>query len=206
MRALGKRSIATFVKSLLDITWWGIAIGLGLLATLLVFSVFLDLHGDNLTMSLPVAVQIDVPIRDTEGETSAHFEKLRGNLRFPAKQGAFLSGSMAVVVLLFANIFWIVTLLRGVFRSLSQGLPFVVANARRVRWVGLAVIFGEFARAGIVYFWSYYTSLRFMADGLRFAASVDINPITIIGGLALLVIAEVFREGAQLQEDQSLTI
>jgi Protein of unknown function (DUF2975) len=68
------------------------------------------------------------------------------------------------------------------------------------------VIFGEFGRAAIVYFWSYYTSLHFKVDGLRFAASVDMNPITIVGGLAILVIAEVFREGARLQEDQSLTI
>jgi hypothetical protein len=48
--------------------------------------------------------------------------------------------------------------------------------------------------------------LHFTADGLRFAASADINPITIVGGLAILVIAEVFQQGAQLREDQSLTI
>jgi hypothetical protein len=109
-------------------------------------------------------------------------------------------------VLMFGYLLWVVTQLRYVFRSLSQGLPFVLANARRIRWVGFAVIFGEFGRAAIVYFWSYYTSLHFKVDGLRFAASVDMNPITIVGGLAILVIAEVFREGARLQEDQSLTI
>lgn len=32
------------------------------------------------------------------------------------------------------------------------------------------------------------------------------NLITIVSGLAILVIAEVFQEGARLQEDQSLTI
>lgn len=206
MRALGKRSIASFVKSVLDMAWWAVAGSLVLLVILLACSTFLELRGDNLTMSLPVAVQLDVPIHGVGSETNAHFEKLQGNLRFPARRGAFLSGSVAVIVLMFGYLLWIVTQLRYVFRSLSQGLPFVLANARRIRWVGLAVIFGEFGRAAIVYFWSYYTSLHFTADGLRFAASVDMNPITIVGGLAILVIAEVFRAGAQLQEDQSLTI
>ena len=206
MRTLGKRSIASFIKVVLDMTWWLVAISLGLLVILLACSTFVELNGDNLTMSLPVAVQLDAPVHGLGGEPNGHLEKLRGNLRFPVRKGAFLSGSVAVVVLMFGYLFWIVTQLRSVFRSLSQGLPFVFANARRIRWVGLAVIVGEFGRAAIIYFWSYYTSLHFIADGLRFAASVDINPITIVGGLAILVIAEVFQEGARLQEDQSLTI
>jgi hypothetical protein len=206
MKALGKRSIASFVKTLLDMAWWIVGISLGLLVMLLVCSTFVELRGDNLTMSLPVAVQLDAPIHSAGGEPNAHFEKLQGNLRFPARKGTFLSGSVAVVVLMFGYVFWIVTQLRHVFRSLSDGLPFVVANARRIRWIGLAVIFGEFGRAAVVYFWSYYTSLHFIADGLRFAASVDVSPITVITGLAILVIAEVFQEGARLQEEQSLTI
>jgi hypothetical protein len=32
------------------------------------------------------------------------------------------------------------------------------------------------------------------------------DPITIVSGLAILMIADVFQEGARLQEDQSLTI
>jgi hypothetical protein len=58
----------------------------------------------------------------------------------------------------------------------------------------------------IVYFWSYYASLHFTADRLRFAASLDLNPFTIVSGLAILVNAQVFEEGARLEEDQSLTI
>jgi hypothetical protein len=206
MKALGKRSIASFMMFILNMAWWLVAVSLGLLVVLFACSTFLDFRGDNLTMSLPVAVQLEGPIHSADGETNAHFEKLRGNLRFPVRRGALLSGSVAVIVLMFGYLLWIVTQLRHVFRTLSDGLPFVLANARRIRWVGLAVIFGELGRAAIVYVWSYYTSLHFTADGLRFAASTDMSPITIVGGLAILVIAEVFQLGAQLQEDQSLTI
>ena len=206
MRVLGKRSIASFVKFILDTVWWAIAISLALLLILLACSTFLELRGNNLTMSVPVAVQLDNPIHSVGSEVSAHFEKLRGDLRFPARKGTFLFGSIALVVLMFGYVLWIVTQLRHVFRSLSQGSPFALANARRIRWVGFAVVFGEFGRTAIIYFWSYYTSLHFKADGLHFGAAVDINPITIVGGLAILAIAAVFQEGARLQEDQSLTI
>lgn len=206
MRVLGKRSVASFIKSVLDITWYVVAISLALLTVLLVCSIFVEPQGDNWTMSLPVAVKLDAPIRDAGGGTDAHFEKLQGNLRFPAKKGAFLSGSVSVVLLIFGYLLWILTQLRYVFRSLSQGLPFVLENARRIRWVGLAVIFGELGRSAIVYFWSYYASLHFTADRLRFAASLDLNPFTIVSGLAILVIAQVFEEGARLEEDRSLTI
>jgi hypothetical protein len=45
--------------------------------------------------------------------------------------------------------------------------------------------------------------LRVKAD---LDASVFVHGITIVGGFAILVIAEVFREGTRLHEDQSLTI
>ena len=199
MRVLGNRSIASFIKSVLDIAWYAVAISLALLAVLLACSIFVELRGDNLTMSLPVAVKLDAPIHDAGGGANAHLEKLQGDLRFPARKGAFLSGSISVVVLIFGYLLWILTQLRYVFRSLSQGLPFILENARRIRWVGLAVIFGELGRSVVVYFWSYYASLHFTADRLRFAASVDLNPLTIVSGLAILVIAQVFEEGARLE-------
>src|SRR5688500_11288586 len=120
MKALGKRSIASFMMFILNTTWWLVAVSLGLLVVLFACSTFLDLSGDNLTMSLPVAVQLEAPIYGADGETNAHFEKLRGNLRFPVRRGALLSGSVAVIVLMFGYLLWIVTQLRHVFRTLSE--------------------------------------------------------------------------------------
>jgi hypothetical protein len=104
---------------------------------LLASSFFIEMRGNNWTMSLPVAVQVDAPILSAGGETDAHFERLQGNLRFAARKGAFLSGSVALVVLMFGYLLWMVTQLRHVFRSLSQRLPFAAANARRIRWGGI---------------------------------------------------------------------
>jgi hypothetical protein len=153
-------------------------------------------------------VELTAPVHGSSAstDTDARIEKLRGNLRFPVRNDAFFSASMILIVLLFGFLLWIVTQLRHIFRSLSRGLLFIPENARRIRWVGFMVLCGEVARAALVYFWSYYTGLHFTASGLRFVPSTDLNPITLISGLAILVIAEVFREGTRLREDQSLTI
>ena len=208
MKVLGERSIASSIRIVLDAAWWLMVVSLVLLAGLLVLSFWVDLDVQNVTMNLPVAVELDGAALGTSTslETDARIEKLRGNLRFPVRSGAFVSVSMFLIVLLLGLALWTLTQLRHVFQSLSRGLLFIPENARRIRWVGFTVIFGELARAALVYFWSYYTSLHFTANGLRFVASTDFNPITLVAGFAILVIAEVFREGTRLHEDQSLTI
>lgn len=208
MKILGERSIASSIRLTLDAAWWLVAISLTLLTGLLFLSFCVDLKGNNLTMDLPVALELNTPIHGSNVsiQTDARIEKLRGNLRFPVQNGVFFTGSTFLIVLLFGILLWSLTQLRYIFRSLSRGRLFIPENARRIRWVGFTVIFGELARAALVYFWSYYTSLHFTANGLRFVASANFSVITIISGFAILVIAEVFREGTQLQEDQSLTI
>ena len=208
MKAVGDRSISSFIQLVLEATWWLAAVSLALLTGLLVFSFCVNLEGNNLTMNLPVALELNAPVHGSSAsiQTDARIEKLRGNLRFPVRNGAFFSSSMFLILLLVGCLLWLLTQLRHIFRSLSRGLLFIPENARRIRWVGFTVILGELARAALIYFWSYYTSLHFTANGLRFVASTDFNGITIVGGFAILVIAEVFREGTRLHEDQSLTI
>jgi hypothetical protein len=101
---------------------------------------------------------------------------------------------------------WVLGLLRAVVRTLRDGQPFVRANATRIRWIGVAVIVGEFVRCGIVFFENYYPMAHFSADGLRFEAWPDLNILAIIHGVIIVVIAEVFRAGTRLDEEQSLTV
>lgn len=208
MKALGTRSLASFVRFVLDAAWWVVVVGLACLTGLLVLSFCVNLEDTNVTMKLPVALQLNGPVHGSSPSVppDARIEKLRGDLRFSVRSGSFVSGSMFLVALLLGVLLCGLTQLRHLFRSLSRGLLFIPENARRIRWVGFTVIFGEVARAAMVYYWSYYTSLHFTAYGLQFVASTDFNVTTIVAGLAVLVIAEVFREGTRLHDEQSLTI
>jgi hypothetical protein len=51
-----------------------------------------------------------------------------------------------------------------------------------------------------------YVAAHFAADHLRFTASPHLDAQAIVSALILLVLAEVFRTGTRLAEDQSLTV
>jgi hypothetical protein len=208
MKSVGERSIASFVRIVLDAVWWLSLAALPVLIGLLIFCFRVRPADNNLTLSLPVAMELQHPVHNSAGSsgTDARIEKVRGNLLFPVQDSAFLCGDILLIGLLLGFSLWGLNQLRHVFRSLSRGLLFIPENARRIRWLGFVVLLGEVARAAVVYFWSYYTSLHFTAEGLRFVPSIDFSGTTILAGLAILVIAEVFREGTRLHEEQSLTI
>ena len=208
MKVLGRRSIASFVKRVLDGLWWLISLGIALLTVLLLCSLLVDFRGNNLTLSLPVALQLDTAVHgvNSSSQTEAQIEKVRGNLKFPVRKNAFVSVSVSLILIMTVFLLWVVGQLRHVFRSLSAGVPFAADSARRIRWVGIAVIAGEIVRTVIVYFWSAYLSQHFTANGLNFTATADFNVTAVLNGLVILVISEVFREGARLQDEQSLTI
>jgi hypothetical protein len=96
---------------------------------------------------------------------------------------------------------------RAVLRTvIYDKKPFVAANASRIRWIGLAVIGGELARTAAVYAESLYARAYVPVAGVIFDVLPQPSVWTIIHGLMILVIAEIFRAGTQLDEDQSLTI
>jgi hypothetical protein len=141
--------------------------------------------------------------RDPRREPPLH---VRGSLRFPTQSLGLFVGAAILLAALLSLVLWVLGQLRAVFRTLRDGQPFVAANATRIRRIAFAVIFGEVVRAAIVFVMNYYASTHFGADGLRFDARPDVNILAIFHGLIILVIAEVFRAGTRLDEEQSLTV
>jgi hypothetical protein len=231
MKAMGKGSVSSFLMVLLNVSWYFVALVLALTALLVVLSPF-NIPGLTLTiemprgpdftieqssvdvpgfkMTIPVTVSVDPRTHRVTapslGIEDAQVQDVRGSLRFPARRGAFFVGNAILLIVLLAFVLLAIGQLRAVFRTLRDGRPFVRANATRIRWLACVVIAGEFARSAIVFFENYYAMTHFSAEGLRFMARPDINVFAIINGLIILVIAEVFRAGTRLDEEQSLTI
>ena len=96
----------------------------------------------------------------------------------------------------FGVMLFIVNRLLEILRTLRFGSPFVKENADRFRNVGFALLLGEAAK---------------IAFGILenvFAANLDIDMslTTWVGIVSVFVLAEVFREGAKMKEEQDLTV
>lgn len=169
-----------------------------------------EVEPSGLKMTIPVSFRVDARTHRVRapslGVEAAQVQRVRGSLRFPVRRGAFFIGNAIVLVVMLAVVLWVVGQLLAVFRTLKDGQPFVPANAARIRWIAYAVIGGELARSAIVFFENYYAMTHFSADGLLFDARLEIDGFVILQGLIILVIAEVFRAGTRLDEDQSLTV
>lgn len=205
-----KAPIASFLMVLLNIAWYVVAVALALTACLAAVSVFHDSGGTS-ELDIPVSFNVDALALQVGapslGIESAHLHNVRGSLTFPARAvGSLVAPVLAGLAIMFAVVLWVVGQLRAVFRTLRDGQPFVPANAIRIRRIGFVVIIGEFLRAAIVFAANSYAMNHFSANGLRFDARPDLNLFTIVHGLIILAIAEVFRAGTRLDEEQSLTI
>ena len=207
--AMGRASISSLLVVVLNVCWYIVALSMVLAAGIAVLSAFQDIGGGEL--DIPVSFSVDavaLPVRAPSlGVEGAKIERVRGSLIFSPPPGPSLIGpALIAVVIMLALVLFVIGQLRAVFRTLRDGQPFVPANARRLRWIGVTVIAGELARTVGIYSANSYVVTHFFAPGLRFDSRPDLSVLTIVHGLIILAIAEVFRTGTRLDEDQSLTI
>jgi hypothetical protein len=208
MTAVGSRSAASLLTALLSVAWYVVAFALALTVVIAAISPYVHFGGARL--DIPVSFRVDtraVPITTTTpGPQNAQIARARGSLQFePADRRSLIAPLLFVIVMLGVTL-WTLGQLRAIFRTIRDGKPFVPANATRIRTIAFIVMFGELVRSAATFVANRYAMTHFAADGLRFDAPLDLNAFTIVQGLIILVIAEVFRAGSRLDEDQSLTI
>lgn len=110
--------------------------------------------------------------------------------------------SLASVIVIAAVFLIIVAQLRQICKTLMTGDPFVPANARRLRIIWIAVAGGEVLRLISTIIISKVSQNS--DEGLEVATDLRIYVWFMV--LALIILAEVFREGARLRLEQKLTV
>jgi hypothetical protein len=219
--------MATYFKVALDGLWWLGLVSASLFALLFLWSLMAEpsalsafaleiglkgfnverpVSGHNVAMVLPVDLEIEPASAASLSPPAADMRNIRADLRFPIHKGWFFSFSLTLVLGLLILGMWIADQLRQIFGTLRDGEPFAAANAGRIRRVAAGVILAELVRTGAVLYWSYSAGALVTASGARFIPATHISAPSILYGLLILVIAEIFREGARLREEQSLTI
>jgi hypothetical protein len=115
-------------------------------------------------------------------------------------------GGLSFALTMLAIVWFGVSQLRKVISSLRDEQPFAAANAARIRRIAYAVLAGELLRAAFTIGSNIYIARYFVADGMSFDVRLNMSITTIVAGLIIFVLAEVFRAGARLEEEQSLTV
>ncbi len=176
-RTLGPGSVASLLKIALDVAYGLLALTTFILLLCVIAAVFVPL--DNLTVSVGGA---------DDGR------------RLPLTRPLILFG-MGAVTAYFGGFLLILRSLRKIFRTLTIGDPFQPDNVRRLRQIGLilAVVNGG------VWIARFVVSTR-LAPGMLESQGLGDMMTPIFSILVVLVLAEVFREGARLRHESELTI
>ena len=179
MRALGPGSVSSFLKVILDVVYFVLWASAALVTVAILAVLLLSFEPELPGMS----VLID----------KLHVE---GRWIGPVAAATLLGAD-----LYFAGAIVIVGRLRRIFRTLIAGDPFQPDNVRRLRVIGgalAALELGRYAVAGL---------LRLFVHGPgQFRMGAGLSLTTWFAVLVIVVLAEVFREGARLRGEAELTI
>jgi hypothetical protein len=218
-RVFAPRAIATGLATLFTVAWWWVLAGSVLVVVLMLsrtWSVGVQIGpngepnfvaGSQAQMVLPVAFELDPDaalVTANDRRDTGAIEHGSGLLRLSTTRQSWLAtaGAAAMVGLTL----WILAELAALCRSVRDGHPFAPANAGRIRRLALAFVLAEVSRAVVVYAAHAYAASHFAATHVRFTASPHVDALPIVSALILFVLAEAFRTGTRLDEDQSLTV
>lgn len=183
MRTLGPGSLASILKALLDVAFYVLWAFLGLASLIIVLIVFTGLFrlvglGSGLPDELSQFLAMDV----------------------------VLALPMAVVAI--AALIFIIDRLRRIFKTLTGGDPFVPENTRHLRAIAIGIgVYQilQYASHGVISL-VFTLSGRPVEGGSRLVPEFSLNLGAWFAVLAFFVLAEVFREGARLRDEQQYTI
>lgn len=182
MKTLGRGSLASIIKVVLDIVWYIAWILLAFAALVLLAT------GATLVMDF---------LGYSPGFVTGLFQAIR--------EHGWLFPLLVVEIVAFMIV---IDRLRRIFSTLIAGDPFVPENAGHLRVIAIAIAGYQILRhvtQGAV------AMLLTMMDqpvigGLELNATANIDLGAWFAVAALLVLAEIFREGARMRQEQKLTI
>ncbi|MFC1619859.1 DUF2975 domain-containing protein [Candidatus Neomarinimicrobiota bacterium] len=205
------RTIVGVAGVLLAFIWYA---GIAAAVALTVYELAINSEGPE--VGYPVRFKIEeqgvLPFND-ELVFEVEINRAEGELRIKdALPWGLKLYSQAVVLLGMAISLGIVFCLRRIVGTLKTGSPFIVENARRLRWIAVLIIgLGVSER---FFTWTYY---RLFTSKIELAGidphMLKLNDLTfgmpwdfLTAGILVLLLAEVFRMGVELQDEQRLTV
>ena len=208
MKVIGKRSIASVLKFIITAAWYLqfvlLAFVLGVLLLVFFSKDFVD---SDLEVKLVQPQTIEEVASANPAFWDASLKLNEGVLHYKTRiDWKLVLFSLSYVLIFFGLTLSVTYLLRKIFSTLTHETPFIHENAVRIRKIAFLIMllapleFTEKVYHHLVA--SYYFTLA----GDRIATHLTFDFQKLLFGLILLIIAEVFRVGTQLKEENELTV
>ncbi len=210
-------TLARALKSLTDIAWWINLISIPVLVVVLLVA-FLDGGRDGLHFyetpislrgerhAIVAADHADSP--DTVASSNSQgWRATSGRLTTPAVGPGATALALATALLPGLLAFGMLYQYRKLFTDVLQGGIFTESNALRIRWIAIYMMAYAVAAAvltyasGVVALGSLPVSEPLLAPKIDWAEASGV-----LSGLPVLLLAEAFRLGARLQDENDLTV
>jgi hypothetical protein len=175
MRALGPGSVSSLLKTILDVVFAALWIGVVGVALLALAALLFSFNPGMLP---------SIRFSPAAAEMTA--------------RGPVWAGGLMAIGLYLGGVLVIVGRLRRIFGTLTAGDPFHPDNVKRLRVVGAMLAGLELGR------YAFRGGVAWLEPGSRIQSGVSLTPWFSV--LVVLVLAEVFREGARLRREAELTI
>lgn len=123
-----------------------------------------------------------------------------------AVPAGFLALAWLALAVLSALVLLFLYHLRRLFQQVRRGAPFDPVNATRLRWMGILLLAGVVWKL-VTNVWLSLTISRMLeGPGDRLGTGLDLNVPLILVALVLIALAEIFRRGAALEDEQALVV
>ena len=202
------------VKTLLDIIFGLLIIVCVFLVLWIAFSpLILSMSDVVITASVPVAIgsgdepqfEVEVAGAEAQGIQAAYVDESQGTLRLETTDWYLIFISNLAKLLTSIGLSYLIYLLRSVIIALQQGEVFTLENVVRIRRIGYLVLVVAFVRSLVEYIAAYEVLNRLDIVkpplSLPSASAAEV----ILASLLILVLAQVWSYGLELEHDSELT-
>jgi hypothetical protein len=207
--------LSRFVKFVVDLIFW-LLVGAGIflvlwivLTPLLVYAVDIPI-----TASVPVAIGlgdepqfgIEVVGSNAKGIRNAFVDQAQGTLRLETTNWRYILTSNLAKLITAIGLAYTFYLLRAILRSIIEGDPFSPENCSRVRRVGYLVLLVALLRATVEYFAANEILNQLAVTNPPLSTPSPFNAEILLVSLLILVLAQVWSYGLELEHDRALTV
>ena len=214
MSAQTNPKLQRFVKTFLDIIF-GLLVFVSIALVILIVLSPVMMKGVNIPLTASVLVGIgsieeqrfDVQIANAgpKGINNAFVDQAQGNLRLETFNWNYIFLSYFGKLLISLGLTYSFYLLRAVLIDIIRGDPFSSENIFRIRQIGYMVLLLGFLRPAVE-----YIAANQVIKGLQTSPPLTLpapfNAEFILFSLLILLLAQVWSYGFELQRDQELTV